>query len=474
MAADSLIMGNGQANTAICTLWTLAKPIADRLPKEKFAICANLYSLDGINTIVRGIYANPHWRYLVVYGSDMTHTGDVIKSFFEQGVDAEGKVHGTNFSFQKEIPVQDLELLRKHVKLVDLRGKSIDELSKYLLSFEHLPPFTAAKEFPEPKLPDFPMHESEKIGFAIRASSVSEGWLKVLDHVMKFGEEKPTEHGSKMKEIVDMMVVIEGDEETIPAFMPCDANALKDYAPKLLTHDKPENVVYTYGSRLRERIDQVQNAIDYLKEVPYTRRAIAVTWRLDEDQKHNKNPPCLTQIIWNVSHGKLHQTCSFRSHDMYEGWPLNMYGLRELQKMMSKEVGIPMGNLVCLSVSAHIYQPRWEEAREVLKKHYLPGHYRFQPDPRGNFVISIVPGMKEGEKLILLQHFTPDGKKTPFIFHNTKMEEKPLLEELFTQLAHSNLISRVDHAFYLGQELQRAAICIRMNKEYVQDQPLKF
>lgn len=474
MAADSFIMGNPHANVAICTLWTLAKPIAERLPKEKFALCANLYSMDGINTIVRGVYANPHWRYLVVFGSDMTHTGDVIKAFFEHGVDAQGKVIGTNFSFQKEIPVQDLEVFRKHVKWFDLRGKSVDELAKTISSLEQLPPFTSAKEFPEPKLEEFPMHDSEKVGFLVRANTVSEGWLKILDNVMKFGEEKPTEHGTKMKEIVDIVAVIDGDEETIPSFMPCDANALKDYIPKLISQEKPENVVYTYGSRLRERIDQVQNAIDYLKEVPYTRRAIAVTWRMDEDQKHNKNPPCLTQIVWNVSHGKLHQTCSFRSHDMYEGWPLNMYGLRELQQMMAREVGIPAGQLVCLSISAHIYQPRWEEAKEVVKKHYLAGHYRFAPDPRGNFVISIVPGVKEGEKLILLQHFTPDGKKTPFIFHNTKMDEKQLLEELFTQLAHSNLISRLDHALYLGGELRKAAMCIRMHKEYVQDQPIQL
>ncbi len=474
MASDSFIQGNSQSNTAVCTLWTLAKPVADRLPKEKFAICANLYSLDGINTIIRGIYANPHWRFLVIFGSDMTHAGDVIASFFSHGVDTQGKVVNTTFSFQKEIPLHELELLRQHVRLVDLRGKSIDELGKTISAFESLPPFTTAKEFPEPKLPEFPTHDSEKVGFMVRATTISEAWLKVMDYVMKFGEEKETEHSTKMKEALDVIAVIEGDEEKIPSFMPCDANALKEYIPKLLSHEKPENVVYTYGSRLRERIDQVQNAIDYLKEVPYTRRAIAVTWRMDEDQKQNKNPPCLTQIVWNVSHGKLHQTCTFRSHDMYEGWPLNMYGLRELQQMMSREVGVSIGKLVCLSVSAHIYQPRWDEAKEVLKKHYLPGNYRFSADPRGNFVISIVPGMKEEEKLILLQHFTPDGKKTPFIFHNTMMEEKQLLQELFTQLAHSNLISRLDHALYLGAELQRAAICIRLGKDYVQDQPLKL
>ena len=87
------------------------------------------------------------------------------------------------------------------------------------------------------------MHDSEKVGFLVRANTVSEGWLKILDKVMKFGEEKPTEQWTKMKEIVDIVAVIDGDEATIPSFMPCDEKALKDYIPKLISQEKPENVV---------------------------------------------------------------------------------------------------------------------------------------------------------------------------------------------------------------------------------------
>ncbi|MEK6821216.1 MAG: thymidylate synthase, partial [archaeon] len=233
-----------------------------------------------------------------------------------------------------------------------------------------------------------------------------------------------------------------------------------------------ENVAYTYGSRLHEwpgthPINQVEHAIAYLKKTPFTRRAVAVTWHVEHDLT-NKNPPCLTEVIWSVSHGKLHQTCLVRSHDMFEGWPLNLFGWRALQKHVSEETGIALGSLIVLSTSAHLYDSKWEEAKKKLEKYYVPSAYRFDSDPRGNFVIQVQPEKKK----VLIQHFTPLGEKTQFTWENTHETEKQAMEELFAKLAHSNFVSRTDHAFYLGAELQKVFHAMKMGKEYKQDKPL--
>ncbi len=48
--------------------------------------------------------------------------------------------------------------------------------------------------------------------------------------------------------------------------------------------------------------------------------------------------------------------------------------------------------------------------------------------------------------------------------------KKPL--EIYQTIIKKGLISRMDHAAYLGRELQKAYIAIRENKEYVQDNEL--
>lgn len=467
MTSESFIQGNPSSSTVICTCWTLAKSVSQKLSSEKFAVCANVYSFDGLNTIIRAFYQNPHWNNLIIFGADLTHGGETLVQFFTNGMDENGKVKNTSFSFQKEIPLADLELIRKNVHLHDLRGKPIEELIALTQTHTSSPAWTTPKTFPESPPPQVETFPSEKFGFIIRGKTPSHAWLQILDVVLKFGEEKQTEYGGKMKELIDILAIISNDDETIPACFPFDEKALDEYIPKLLSSQKPENVVYTYGSRLREGIDQVQHAIEYLKKTPHTRRASVFTWRIHEDM-NNKNPPCLTQVTWNVTGGKLQQTCVFRSHDLFEGWPLNISGLRRMHHHVAQETNIPIGDLACLSISAHIYEKKWDEAKTILKKYYPEESYRFNPDPRGNFVIQLNPEKKK----IHIQHFTPTGEKTQFTWENTHMNEKRALEELFAKLAHSNFILHHDHALYLGAELQKAITAMKTGQRYTQDKEL--
>lgn len=468
MTNESFVQGNPHSSTVICTCWTLAKPISQNISQDAFAVCANLYSFDGLNTIARAFYQNPHWCNLVLFGADLTHGGETLVQFFTHGLDEQGKVKNTSFSFQKEIPRDALERLRKNVRVHDLRGKTLEELSSLIQTLPNSPAWTTPQTFPESPLPQVETFPSEKFGFSIRGKTPSHAWLQILDVVLKFGEEKQTEYGGKMKELIDIMAIISGDDETIPECFPFDEKALEEYLPKLLSSQKPENVVYTYGSRLREGIDQIQHAVEYLKKTPHTRRASVFTWRINEDL-NNKNPPCLTQITWNVTGGKLQQTCVFRSHDIFEGWPLNLMGLRLMHQHVSREANIPIGDLACLSISAHIYEKKWDEAKAILKKYHAEESYRFNPDPRGNFVIKINPETKK----INIQHFTPMGEKTQFTWENTHVREKQALEELFAKLAHSNFILNHDHALYLGAELQKAITAMKTGQKYVQDKELE-
>lgn len=46
-------------------------------------------------------------------------------------------------------------------------------------------------------------------------------------------------------------------------------------------------------------------------------------------------------------------------------------------------------------------------------------------------------------------------------------------EEIMYKIIDLGLISRLDHAAYLGKELQKAFICLSLRKNYVQDEVFK-
>ncbi len=462
-ARNALLIGDKDSPVAVCTLWSQRDVVAKMLDSKTYALLGNLYSGAGINTIVRNILARPTIKYIVIYGADLSSSGEDVKKFFENGV-SDGKIIGSNIKMEPELG-SAYEIVRKNVALIDMRKKSPGELKAKLseLNREKILPFAEPRMFPESKKV-VAYIENELTGFSVRGRTISEAWLQVLDLIMKFGMETPTEYGNRQKEVISMLAVIEESEHSIPEFIGFSQEELEKYVPTILTAEKDEKVAYTYGERLhtvdpRINMSQVEAAVSKMKRNLDTRRAIAFTWH-PEDHIKSDTPPCLTQISWRVQHNRLFQTIVFRSHDMYEGWPMNLYALRRMQENLSKELNVECGPLTCLSISAHIYENKWEDAKEVLKKHLKTDHDTFECDKRGVFHIGA-----EGDEMVVT-HLTKDGQKTGFQFRGKDVHI--LLDEVI----QSNLISRMDHAAYMGRELEKLWVCMKLGKKYVQDQQM--
>jgi len=473
---EALIKGNPRSNIAICTLWTKKELFLD-LPIEKISVIGNLYTTYGINPMLKNIIANPRIRYIIVCGSDLMKTGEILVNFFNEGINENYKIKGTDAYIDKTIPKEAIETVRKNVKLIDLRSvKSIGELKEEILKILN-ELYKEEDYFMEPILVSEEEYEvdslySEDVAFRIEGNSISEVWLKALDVVLKFGEVKETEYNIKQKEVLDLISVIKKDEEQPPEWLPLSKQQLENYYLSFFSKSKPEGVEYTYGERLfglkvgnvipkmrkeaEEILNQVDLAVKKLKEKPYSRRAIAVTWRHEFDIS-SQSPPCLIEVIWSIKNGKLYQTSTFRSHDIFGAWLLNVFALRKLQKEIAKEISVGLGSLIVVSVSAHIYESDWKRAEEIVKSYYRNRKLEFEEDERGFFVISI----KNGE--IVVEHRLKDGRKTKYTFRGKNAEE------LYRKILNENLVSRLDHAAYLGKELARAEICLREGKSYVQD-----
>ncbi len=140
---------------------------------------------------------------------------------------------------------------------------------------------------------------------------------------------------------------------------------------------------YTYHKRLFDyeadgcRANQIDFIIKKLSEVPYSRRAQAITWNVGMDAKTD-DPPCLQRLWFRISiepGGKklLNMNSHWRSRDAFKASFMNMFALTDLQKMVAEEISkrygekVGIGRYVDISDSFHIYGSYYEDFKKFKK-----------------------------------------------------------------------------------------------------------
>ncbi len=130
---------------------------------------------------------------------------------------------------------------------------------------------------------------------------------------------------------------------------------------------------YTYHERLFEYavpsvgvFDQIAAAVEKLKQVPYTRRAQAVTWQVWNDTNIS-DPACLQRLWFRIADGKLHMNIHIRSNDAFKAAFMNMYAFTELQREMARQIGVKPGEYIHIADSFHIYGSYFDEFEGFLK-----------------------------------------------------------------------------------------------------------
>jgi tetrahydromethanopterin S-methyltransferase subunit A len=108
--------------------------------------------------------------------------------------------------------------------------------------------------------------------------------------------------------------------------------------------------------------------------------------------------------------------------------------------------------------------PVKEEIETIIASH--DDIKEFVRDPNGWFIIDIDREKNE----IVLEHYV--GYDSEAKLH-CKIRGKNA-HEICATIARLGLISRLDHACYLGRELQKAEIALKLNIPYEQDKDLKF
>ena len=484
---NQVIRGTGQ--TVIVTGWTVKESLLKHFHPDEFAVIGQLYSpTRGINLLVRNLLFNPHVRYLVALNAtkeDRNAGGcecllDFFRYGFESGTSDTGKscwVIRSKYTgyIDLEIDAAALEHLRRSllVKEVHSITKAVDLVQSFALQ---------AKSNPWGTPKDFPMSgvvptvlPGQRYGHRIEGKTIAQTWVKIIHRIKTTGTIRPTGYDGQWQELIDMVAIVTDEPEDFyfpePNYLPCDRVFIQEYVSQILD-DAPniEGVKYTYGQRLRSHFgkDQIEQVIQKLIDDIDSARAVMSLWDV-KDHEANNSPPCLNHIWVRVVEKELSLTATFRSNDMFSAWAANAFGLRALQQHIRDEIAtrsqynLKMGALITISQSAHIYDDCWENADQVIQSQYPKiCASRDYVDPHGSFVITV-----QDDKIVV-EHMTPgSGEVINCYFGRSAMQ-------LYRQIAADCPSLQVEHAMYLGTELQKAELALSMKQEsiYQQDKPL--
>jgi thymidylate synthase len=487
---NQLICGYGQV--AVITGWTVKESVAKHLLPEEFAVIGNLYSpTRGINPLIRNLIANPHVRFLVVINAikEDSNSGscqcllDFLKNGFKQGKsDTDRDCWIINSSVKGyidlEIPSEVLEALRTAIDYREVNSiadaiASVKNFNKTILE-KPRQPWGKSLFFPEVKISPI-VSPGNLYGHRVEGKTIAQTWIKILHRIKTMGKIRPSQYG-QWQELIDIVAIVTDEPPDFyfpePNYLPVRRQFIKDYRAQILDNAPiREGVKYTYGQRLRSWFgkDQIEQVINKLAVEKDSSRAVMSLWDV-RDYENNDSPPCLNHIWLRIIDNELSLTATFRSNDMFSAWVANAMGLRALQKEIGElinrrtDYNLKLGALITISQSAHIYEDCWEYSDRIIKTEYSRIYrQRNYDDPSGSFLIKLQ------NKEIIVEHLTPGSGEVVNCYSGKNAKS------VYQQIAQNCPGLEVEHAMYLGTELQKAELALlsEQNLIYLQDKPLK-
>ena len=120
-------------------------------------------------------------------------------------------------------------------------------------------------------------------------------------------------------------------------------------------------------------VDQLQNAINLIRENPESRRIMVNAWNAAEiGTRDVALPPCHNFFQFYVAEGKLSLQMYQRSCDMFLGVPLNIASYSVLLHMVAKITNLIPHEFIHILGDAHIYLNHLDAVKEQLSRKPYP------------------------------------------------------------------------------------------------------
>ena len=472
---DRLIVVNPHGDIGVVTLWSnteqARKIIAQAgvdldTASSRIAAIGNLFG-NGLPELLRNLLYNPQIRYLIIMGQDLSGSRQELVNFFELGIEPvdylgtpSHRVIGTNRiidgmvtpdMFVPPIRLISLGLLSDPETAPELKC-AIDSLSR--VDSSELERRQVA--IPKVEVQRFP---SEPRNHNILRDRPVEAWRELIFRLVRFGHRSKLRKGDKI-ELQNVKVVIEEpieDDQQLLDEYGFSLEHFHEYQQRMLDGRKPQDLVYTYGNRIRgyfqvdgQPIDGLHIMIERLRTDPESRHAYMTLWDNTTNLVTGQHCPCLVSIFFRRFEERLTLTATFRTHNAMDAWLENVYGLMAIQRYVAEGADMRPGALTVFSHSISVDTAVLDKAKSIAKSkttdHVMnreTGKIDLRFDPNGEFTVTV--DQDAGE--IVVQHSWRGAKINEY--------RATTAEALENQLARDVALTEISHALYLGREIAR-------------------
>jgi len=208
---------------------------------------------------------------------------------------------------------------------------------------------------------------------SVVARDLDEAWHLGVRGIMEHGYEylitRGSNVGSRRKEFdaFALEVLYPSTKPLVPIVPegvppPSSMDYIEKYLPYLMTNDKSQNELYTYGEDIDKQLSELlrilKEAGDGTNQACMSVGSVASIF-LEHSQ-------CLRVIDTRIRNGRLHFHVYFRSWDMWGGFPSNLAAIQLLKEYVALEIGVEDGKLFAYSKGLHLYEHHWKVANIVL------------------------------------------------------------------------------------------------------------
>lgn len=151
--------------------------------------------------------------------------------------------------------------------------------------------------------------------------------------------------------------------------------------------DETGSIGKAYGYQMAQKyqfvggvMDQVDNVIWQLKNMPYSRRIMTNIYNFaDLSEMHLE--PCAYSMTFNVTGDRLNAILNQRSQDVLAANNWNVVQYSVLVHMLAQVTGLQPGQFVHVIADAHIYDRHVDAVRELISRPGLPApKFRLNPE----------------------------------------------------------------------------------------------
>ena len=471
---------NPHGAIGVVTLWSRIDFILDKLraagtdldpATSRIALLGNLYG-EGFRYLLRNLLYNPQIEALLIFGRDKSASSRFVVNFFEKGIEPLDSDVAYVCS-TPDIVARPARIVDTNCVMDDLVRPSLfpnPPVIRQIEGIDHGAAEEAASfiagyrprnaggeriyvEAPEVALQSYP---SNLRAHTIVEKTPSRAWKLLIHRLFRFGKKVTIRKGDRI-ELQNVKVVIEEpvfENDEIIRDCGFDPEAFRRYRHDILDPVLPPDSSYTYGNRIRGYfgLDCLREAANSLSKGLDDRGAYLTTWDNGTDIKGPKRP-CLATLFFRHIDGVVHLSATFRTHNASDAWLENVYGLLAILEFVAAEIGAATGSITVVSHSISLDPQYLEKAKAVHDEVARTGVFR--EDPHGYFVITV----EEGE-LALRHHFAG-------MVIGEYRGSKP--EKIQNQLYRDNAISDINHALYIGRQLEKAYRCLLAGEPYTQE-----